>query len=231
MQAIVILDFGAQYSQLIARRVRALNVYCELLPFDAPAAEIEKLSPAALILSGGPNSVYDSGAPALPEYVLKSGLPVLGICYGMHLLAQALDGTVRRADRREYGPATINVSRSSPLFHGVPPTLNVWMSHGDSIERLPDGFATLAQSPNTPFAAVGDAARKLYAVQFHPEVTHSEHGLDILRNFVYGVCGIAPNWLPAGIVEESIAQARALVGDNARVLCALSGGVDSAVTA
>ncbi|MBI5878384.1 MAG: glutamine-hydrolyzing GMP synthase [Chloroflexi bacterium] len=231
MQAIVILDFGAQYSQLIARRLRALHVYCELLPFDAPQAEIEKLSPRALILSGGPNSVYDPGAPALPAYVLASGLPVLGICYGMQLIAQALHGVVHRADRREYGPATITVGGPSALFHGVPPALNVWMSHGDSVERLPDGFATLAQSPNTPFAAIGDAARRIYGVQFHPEVTHTEHGLDILRNFVYDVCGVSPNWVPANIIEESIAQVRAQTGPQGRVLCALSGGVDSAVTA
>ncbi|MBI3731959.1 MAG: glutamine-hydrolyzing GMP synthase, partial [Chloroflexi bacterium] len=188
MQSIVILDFGAQYAQLIARRVRELNVYCELLPHDAPRAEIERLSPRGFILSGGPSSVYDAGAPSLPPYLRAPSAPVLGVCYGMQLLAHELGGVVRPAGRREYGPATVSICDDSNLFRALPSSLNVWMSHGDSIEQLPAGFTTLAQSPNTPFAAMSDPARRIYGVQFHPEVTHTEHGLDILRRFVLEVC-------------------------------------------
>jgi GMP synthase (glutamine-hydrolysing) len=230
MQSIVILDFGAQYAQLIARRVRELNVYCELMPYDAPRAEIEKLSPRGFILSGGPSSVYDDGAPSLPPYVLEMGVPILGVCYGMQLLAYALHGVVRPSDKREYGPALIGVCDDSTLFHDMPRSLDVWMSHGDSIEQVPHGFTVLAQSPNTPIAAMGDVARRIYGVQYHPEVTHTQRGIDLLRNFVYDVCGCAPDWSPANIIEESIAEIGRTVG-AARVLCALSGGVDSAVTA
>jgi GMP synthase (glutamine-hydrolysing) len=229
MQSIVILDFGSQFTQLIARRVRELHVYCELLPHDAPRAEIERLSPRGFILSGGPSSVYDQGAPSLPAVVLESGVPVLGICYGMHLLAYHLDGIVRPTDKREYGPALVSV-RESAIFAGVPEELNVWMSHGDTIERVPAGFEVLARSTNSPIAAMGSPARCIYGVLFHPEVTHTDHGLDVLRNFVYGICGCTPDWSPANIIEESITQVRSQVGDG-RVLCALSGGVDSAVTA
>src|SRR5712692_2242201 len=157
MQSIVILDFGSQYTQLIARRVRELHVYCELLPHDAPRAEIEKLSPRGLILSGGPSSVYDAGAPQLPAYLLDMHLPVLGVCYGMQLLAHHLHGVVHPSAKREYGPALIGLCADASLFHGLPPSLNVWMSHGDSIEQVPDGFTILAHSVNTPIAAMGDA--------------------------------------------------------------------------
>ncbi len=230
MQSIVVLDFGSQYAQLIARRVRELHVYCELLPHDAPRAEIERLSPRGFILSGGPASVYDAGAPTLPPYLLDAQSAVLGVCYGMQLLAHALRGDVHPSSKREYGPATISVCERDSLFRDVPHTLNVWMSHGDSIARVPDGFTVLARSANTPIAAMGDPARRIYGVQFHPEVTHTQHGVDVLRNFVYDLCGCAPDWTPANIVHESIASVRAQVGD-ARVLCALSGGVDSAVAA
>jgi GMP synthase (glutamine-hydrolysing) len=229
MQSIVILDFGSQFTQLIARRVRELNVYCELLAHDAPRVEIERLAPRGFILSGGPASVYDPGAPCLPAVVLESGVPVLGICYGMHLLAHYLDGVVRPSAKREYGPASVSVCDSA-LFHGLPAALNVWMSHGDNTEQVPAGFEVLARSDNSPIAGMANAARGIYAIQFHPEVTHTEHGLDILRNFVYDICGCAPDWSAANIIEESIAQVRSQVGDG-RVLCALSGGVDSAVTA
>ena len=229
MQSIVILDFGSQFTQLIARRVRELHVYCELLPHDAPRAEIERLSPRGFILSGGPSSVYDPGAPGLPPVVLESGVPVLGICYGMHLLAHHLDGVVRPSAKREFGPATVSVCESA-IFRGIPPELNVWMSHGDNTDQVPTGFEVLGHSANSPIAAMGNAARGIYAIQFHPEVTHTEHGLDVLRNFVYDICGCTPGWSPASIIEESIAQVRAQVGEG-RVLCALSGGVDSAVTA
>ncbi len=230
MQSIVIIDFGSQYSQLIARRIRELKLYCELLPHDAPRAEIERLSPRGFILSGGPASVYDASAPTLPDYLLEMDVPVLGVCYGLQLLAHALNGVVRPATKREYGPATITVHDDSTLFRGVPHSLKVWMSHGDSIEQPPAGFSVLAQSANTPIAAMGDPVRRVFGVQFHPEVTHTQHGLDLLRNFVYDICGCQPDWYPANIIEETVAQVRAQVGD-ARVLCALSGGVDSAVTA
>ena len=229
MQSIVILDFGSQFTQLIARRVRELHVYCELLPHDAPRAEIERLSPRGFILSGGPSSVYDPGAPGLPAVVLESGVPVLGICYGMHLLAHHLDGVVRPSAKREFGPANVSVCESA-IFRGIPPELNVWMSHGDNTDQVPTGFEVLARSANSPIAAMGNALRGIYGIQFHPEVTHTEHGLDVLRNFVYDVCGCTPGWSPASIIEESITQVRAQVGEG-RVLCALSGGVDSAVTA
>ncbi|MCA1553609.1 MAG: glutamine-hydrolyzing GMP synthase, partial [Chloroflexi bacterium] len=225
MPSIVVLDFGSQYAQLIVRRVRELHVYCELLPHDAPRAEIERLSPRGFILSGGPASVYDAGAPPLPPYVLDAGVPVFGVCYGMQLLAHALHGDVRPSTKREYGAAQVSVRQPDALFRDVPPQLHVWMSHGDAIERAPDGFAVLAQSPNTPIAAMGDAARRVYGVQFHPEVTHTEHGLDLLRNFVLNVCGCTPDWLPENIIEQSVARIREQVGDE-RVLCALSGGVD-----
>ena len=230
MKSIVVLDFGGQYAQLLARRVRELHVYCELLPYDAPRAEIERLSPRGFILSGGPSSVYDQGAPSLPPYLLDDGRPVLGVCYGMQLLAYALHGDVRPSSKREYGPALLSLSDTDPLFANLPPALNVWMSHGDSIARVPDGFRLLARSSNTPVAAMGNAARHIYGVQFHPEVTHTQHGTALLRNFVYDICGCTPDWTPANIVEESVAQIRAQVGAG-RVLCALSGGVDSAVTA
>jgi GMP synthase (glutamine-hydrolysing) len=231
MQTIVILDFGGQTSQLIARRVRELNVYCELLPFDAPWSVVEQMQPRGIILSGGPASVYEPGAPQLPEYLTHPTVPVLGICYGMQLLARLLGGVVSPSDKREYGPATVNLREADALFAGIPATLNVWMSHGDTIEQAPPGFAVLARSQNSPVAAMSSHAQHIYGVQFHPEVTHTEHGLDLLRNFVYDTCGCTPDWAPANIVEESIAQVRAQVGEQARVLCALSGGVDSAVTA
>ncbi len=230
MQSIVVLDFGGQYAQLLARRVRELHVYCELLPFDAPRAEIERLSPRGFILSGGPSSVYDEGAPQLPPYLLDPGAPVLGVCYGMQLLARALHGDVQPSSKREYGPAIVNLCAADPLLSTLPHSFNVWMSHGDSIARVPEGFHLLAQSGNTPIAAMGDPARRIYGVQFHPEVTHTQHGVDLLRNFVYDICGCVPDWTPANIIEESVAQIRERVG-SARVLCALSGGVDSAVTA
>ncbi|NLE77548.1 MAG: glutamine-hydrolyzing GMP synthase [Chloroflexi bacterium] len=228
---VAVLDFGSQYSQLIARRVRDAQVYCELIPWNAPRERLEALQPDAYILSGGPNSVYGPGAPALPPFVLESGRPVLGICYGMQLLAQALGGRVAPAQEREYGPAELTVvDLASPLFQGLPFTMPVWMSHGDRIETLPPGFHPLATTANSPHAAMGDPARRLFGLQFHPEVVHTPHGGAILRNFLLQVCGMAPTWTPRAIVEDTIARLQEQVGDE-QVICGLSGGVDSAVTA
>ena len=230
-EAIVILDFGSQYSQLIARRVREAHVYCELLPWDAPLAAFERLQPKGFILSGGPASVYETGAPRLPDYVLASGRPVLGICYGMQLLTQALGGQVGAARRREYGPAEIRTGEvSSPLFANLPTRHTVWMSHGDRIEALPPGFEAIASSDNSPLAAMGHAARGIYGLQFHPEVSHTRNGPAILRNFLVDVCGCHGTWTPLNFIEESLAAIRAEVGSG-HVLCGLSGGVDSAVAA
>ena len=230
-EAVAILDFGSQYAQLIVRRVREARVYCGLVPWDAPHEQVERLNPRGFILSGGPASVYDEGAPTLPDYVLASGLPVLSICYGMQLLAHALGGRVAPAGEREYGPAELSVlALSSPLFANLPFSMKVWMSHGDRVEELPPGFAALASTANSPIAAMGNEARQLYGLQFHPEVVHTPHGGEIIRNFLYNVCGLKGTWTPASFVEEAVARIREQVGEG-RVICALSGGVDSTVTA
>ena len=231
---IAILDFGSQYTQLIARRVREAHVYCELFPWDAPPERVLALEPQGFILSGGPASVYAPDAPRLPDYVLEQGVPVLGICYGMQLLAHYLGGRVVPAAKREYGPAIVElVGPDNPLFHDLqPPTSNlkVWMSHGDRIEVLPAGFEVLALSPNSPVAAMGDLARGLYGLQFHPEVVHTERGQDVLRQFAVDVCGCRPDWTPVAFIERAVAAIGAQVGTE-RVVCGLSGGVDSSVTA
>ncbi|MEM7113823.1 MAG: glutamine-hydrolyzing GMP synthase [Chloroflexota bacterium] len=232
---IVVLDYGSQYSQLIARRVREANVYCELFSWRTPAETILALDPKGIILSGGPNSVYDDNAPTLPDYVLASRLPVLGICYGMQLLAHRLGGKVAGSSHREYGPAELVVEAvASVLFRDwqaeIAEQNQVWMSHGDKVELLPTGFVSLAQSSNSPFAAAADAARNYYAVQFHPEVVHTPQGATLLRNFVQGVCGCVPDWTPASFIEEQTAVIRNQVG-NGKVVLGLSGGVDSAVAA
>jgi GMP synthase (glutamine-hydrolysing) len=230
-EAVAILDFGSQYSQLIARRVREAHVYCELFRYDAPAEEVLALKPRGFILSGGPSSVYEPGAPQLPPYVLDSKLPVLGICYGMGLLAQELGGQVAAAQRREYGPALVQVTDlNCPLFVGLPFALPVWMSHGDRIEALPPGFAVVAQSDNSPVAAMAHPGRRLYGLQFHPEVIHTSQGAEIIRSFLFRVCGLQGTWTPAHFVDDAVAAIRRQVGDG-QVLCALSGGVDSAVVA
>ena len=229
-ETLVILDFGSQYTQLIARRVRELHVYSEILPHDAPRAEIVRLNPRGIILSGGPASVYDPDAPALPEFLLDLGLPLLGICYGMQLLAHQLGGRVEKTLTREYGPANVQVDQAGTLFADLPARLSVWMSHGDAITALPDGFAALAHSDTCPFAAMADPARKIYALQFHPEVAHTPHGIDILRHFLSDVCGCRGDWTPAAFISSTVSQIRARIG-SARVLCALSGGVDSTVAA
>ncbi|MCA1954777.1 MAG: glutamine-hydrolyzing GMP synthase [Anaerolinea sp.] len=224
--AIAILDFGSQYSQLIARRVREAQVYCELFPWDAPAEVVQAIEPCGYILSGGPSSVYEPNAPTIPDYVLRSGLPVLGICYGMQALTHALGGQVGAAQAREYGLADVRTVHSNPLLpDGSYP---VWMSHGDRIEQLPEGFEVLAISANSPFAAMGDLSRQLYGVQFHPEVHHTPGGRAMLRKFVLKICGAPPTWTPDSIVRQAVERIRARVGRQ-RVLSAVSGGVDSSV--
>jgi GMP synthase (glutamine-hydrolysing) len=236
--SVVILDFGSQYSQLIARRVRELNVYSELLPFDTPWSQISARHPKAVILSGGPASVYEDGAPHPDPAIWSSGLPTLGICYGMHLMAEALGGEVVSFERKEFGPAVVSVTADDGLFAGIEPEQAVWMSHGDSIERLPDGFRSTARTDSTPYAAVADPDRALYGIQFHPEVVHTKRGRDILRNFVVGIAGARQNWTPANFISSNVEDIRRRVeehsratGTDGRVLCALSGGVDSAVAA
>lgn len=226
MDAIAILDFGSQYAQLIARRVREAQVYCELFPWDAPAEQVRALNPKGYILSGGPASVYEAEAPQMPAYVLESGLPVLGICYGMQALTHALGGMVAAATEREYGAAQVEILAPNPLLPSGNQT--VWMSHGDRIETLPPGFAALARSRHSPVAMMGDAARGYFGLQFHPEVGHTPGGAQILRHFVLQVCGARAEWTPRSIIQKSVARIRFQVGDE-RVLSAVSGGVDSSV--
>ncbi|HEY4632696.1 MAG TPA: glutamine-hydrolyzing GMP synthase, partial [Candidatus Limnocylindrales bacterium] len=235
---VIVLDLGSQFAQLIARRVRELHVYSELLPFDTPYEELERRRASAIILSGSPNSVYDDDAPRPDARIWSGRIPVLGICYGAQLMAHELGGEVLPAERREYGPATVSISRPDPLFDGVDREQPVWMSHGDSIVRLPDGFQATAQTDSTPYAGLVDPTRHLYGIQFHPEVAHTPRGRDILRNFVLGIAGARPTWTPASFIETTVSGIReridrhaAETGTEGRVICALSGGVDSAVAA
>ena len=223
--SIAILDFGSQYAQLIARRVREAQVYCELFPWDAPPERVLALDPKGFILSGGPRSAYEEGAPVVPEYVLDSGKPVLGICYGMQALTVALGGQVDPAPEREYGHADLERLTPAPMLDGLS---SVWMSHGDRLTYLPEGFVALARSANSPYAAMGDSRRKYFGVQFHPEVRHTPNGGALLRHFAVEVCAARPDWTPLSIIEESQARVRTQLGD-ARVLAAVSGGVDSSV--
>ncbi len=227
---VAVLDFGSQFAQLIARRVRELNVYSELLPHDTPMAELERRGVKAVILSGGPSSVYDTDAPRADPALWSGRIPVLGICYGLQLMAHELGGEVVPSTKREYGPATVSVTDASGLFAGIEREQPVWMSHGDSILRPPEGFASTAQTDSTPYAGLADAGRNLYGIQFHPEVVHTPIGRDVLRNFVVGIAGVRDNWTAANLVETTVAEIRERVGEG-HVICALSGGVDSAVAA
>ncbi len=229
-EVIAILDFGSQYSRLIARRIREQNVYCELLPHDAGRDAVAGYNLKGIVLSGGPASVYEAGAPQAPAWVFDAGVPVLGICYGMQLIAHQLGGVVAQGREREFGHAVIHQDGGpSPLFGGLDPEIPVWMSHGDRIDQMPPGFRALAYSENSPVAAmVSDAG--IYGIQFHPEVAHTPQGVEILRNFVLRVCGCGGDWTPGNFVAETVQRIRAQVGDG-KVICALSGGVDSAVTA
>jgi GMP synthase (glutamine-hydrolysing) len=230
---ILVIDFGGQYTQLIARRVREVGVYSEILPFDATAEQIDALAPAGIILSGGPESVGTVGSPQISDAILSTGAPVLGICYGMQALAAKLGGAVETADHREYGYAEVKLAGTDPLLKGLAKpnaNLKVWMSHGDRVEKLPPGFTAIASSTNSPLAAMADVKRSIYALQFHPEVTHTEQGIEIIRRFVLEICGCEPTWTPKSIIAEHIASIRAKVGGD-RVLLGLSGGVDSSVVA
>jgi GMP synthase (glutamine-hydrolysing) len=232
---ILILDFGSQYTQLIARRTRELQVYCEIKPFYIPLRTIEACRPRGIILSGGPASVYEPEAPQCDRAIFEMGIPVLGICYGMQLMAHVLGGKVRSSPRREYGQAMMTIDRAEGLFEGISRqeeglSLSVWMSHGDHVEESPDGFERMAWSINCPFVAFGDPSRGLYGLQFHPEVAHTSHGQEILRNFFLEICGCKPSWNMGSFIQESVADIRKTVGSG-HVLCALSGGVDSSVVA
>lgn len=229
-QSIVILDFGSQYTQLIARRIRELKVFSAVLPCTAPLDEIKSYRPAGIILSGGPCSVYDTDAPPADERVLALGVPVLGVCYGLQFITHKLGGKVSPAARREYGHAEVNITGQSRLFKGLPPSVNVWMSHGDHAEQLPQGFRKTANS-SSALAAIEDESRRIFAVQFHPEVHHTKFGTDLLRNFVYDICGARGDWTPQHFIDETIRQVRETAGEQGRAICALSGGVDSAVAA
>jgi len=229
-EAVAIIDFGSQYSMLIARRVRECRVYCELVPHDAPWQRVASLKPRGFIFSGGPASVYDTGAPLAPAYVYETRLPILGICYGTQVLAHQLGGKVVQGTRREYGHAILHQGDvESPIFADLPPAMPVWMSHGDQIVEMPPGFASLGYTENSPIAVMGNA-HGLIGLQFHPEVAHTPQGKDILKNFLYHICGCSGNWTTGSFIADSVDRIRNQVG-NGRVICALSGGVDSAVTA
>ncbi|HET9597130.1 MAG TPA: glutamine-hydrolyzing GMP synthase [Anaeromyxobacteraceae bacterium] len=229
-EKILILDFGSQYTQLIARRLRELGVYCEIHPCTVSAEQIRAYRPRGVVLSGGPASVLAEGSPRPDRAVFELGVPVLGICYGLQLMAHELGGKVASAAHREYGPASIDVKQSSPLFQGLPPKLDVWMSHGDRVDALPPGFEPIASTPSSPYAAAEDRRRRFYAVQFHPEVVHTPRGSELLRNFALGVCGLSGTWSMRAYAEVAVEQIRGQVKDG-HVICALSGGVDSAVAA
>ncbi len=229
-QMLVILDFGSQYSELIARRIRETQVYSEVIPYHTSVAEIQAMNPRGIILSGGPNSVYDEGAPTCDPAIWDLGIPVLGVCYGMQLMVQQLGGSVERAERGEYGKADLHIDDPTDLLTNVEDGSTMWMSHGDSVVTMPPGFELLAHTDNTPCAAIADHQRKFYGVQFHPEVVHSVHGMALIRNFVYHACGCEPTWTTEAFIDEAIRLIRDQVGDK-RVLLALSGGVDSSTLA
>ncbi len=227
---VIVLDFGAQYSQLIARRVRECKVYCEILPFSTPVEKILEKNPKGIILSGGPSSVYAPGAPHVSPELFQLGVPVLGICYGIQMISYALKGKVQKAHKREFGLATLKIKDHHNLFAGLPGSLKAWMSHGDQVVKLPLGYKVLASTDNCPLAAAGNESKKIYGIQFHPEVVHTEKGTKILENFVRKVCGCRPTWNMDAYEKTAVHQIREQVGKG-RVLCGVSGGVDSTVTA
>ena len=229
---VVVLDFGSQYTQLIARRVREQRVYCEILPCDTPLERLRALRPRAIVLSGGPSSVLAEGAPQVDPELFRMGVPVLGICYGLQLLVHTLGGRVAPAERREYGPASLQVVRPEGILspYALDEHIDVWMSHGDRVEALPEGFVVLGRSDNSPYAAVADLDRRFFGVQFHPEVAHTPRGAELLEAFLFEVAGLEPDWTPGSFVEQAVRRIAEQVGDGAAV-CGLSGGVDSAVAA
>ena len=230
MDEIIVIDFGSQYTQLIARRVRELKVYSEIIPCNAPFSEIKKRKSKGIILSGGPASVYEKDSPRIDLEVFNLGIPILGICYGMQLITHLLGGKVSYAEKREYGKAILKIDDSEDLFANVKNNSTVWMSHADKINKMPEGFIQLAHTENSPYAAMADRGRKIYALQFHPEVVHTEEGKKVLENFVLKICGCKPTWDMHSFVERETEEIRKKVGKY-KVVCALSGGVDSTVTA
>jgi GMP synthase (glutamine-hydrolysing) len=232
-ELVLVLDFGSQYTQLIARRIREQRVYCEILPCTVPLERVRAMGPRAIVLSGGPASVYEDGAPSVDVGVFSLGVPVLGICYGLQLIAHLLGGRVERAREREYGHARVVVERAEGIFHrfSAGEALEVWMSHGDRIAALPSGFQTVGVTKSTPFCAVGNPRDRIYGVQFHPEVVHTPRGPDLLASFLFDVAGLRPTWTPGVFTEQAVAEVQAKVGPNEEVLCGLSGGVDSSVAA
>ena len=232
LDKILILDFGSQYTQLIARKIREQKVYCEIHPFNYQVDKIKEFSPKGIILSGGPSSVYGKDAPIIGKEVLELGVPVLGICYGMQLISHLLGGRVFSSDKREYGRTEIQILADKAIFEGFDPAQKktVWMSHGDKIEQLPDGFEVLAKTDNTPYCAAADFTRRLYTVQFHPEVVHTQGGVQILRNFVFGICKCCANWDMGSFIQRQLKEIKEKVGDK-NVILGLSGGVDSSVAA
>lgn len=229
-EMIVVLDFGGQYNQLIARRIRDLGVYSELMPFNTSAEKIRELNPRGIVFSGGPSSVYSENAPAVDPEIYELDIPILGICYGMQLMAHQLHGKVEKASKREYGKAAIRFIEDSPLVHELSKELTVWMSHGDHVIDLPQGFYVTASTEHAPIAAMSHPEKKLYGVQFHPEVSHTTHGNEMIHNFIYHVCSCEGQWNMGTFIDETIRDIREQVGDR-KVLCALSGGVDSSVVA
>jgi GMP synthase (glutamine-hydrolysing) len=232
-QSVLILDYGSQYTQLIARRVRECSVYCEIQPGTLTLERIRELEPSAIILSGGPQSVYGGDAPKSDPGLFESGLPVLGICYGQQLMAHQLGGKVEPSNQREYGPADLEIEHSVGVLAPFKRAerIGVWMSHGDKLTALPPGFVRIAHSGHAPLAAMADPARKLYGIQFHPEVAHTPRGIELLRAFLFDVAELSPSWTPGSFVDESVAKVKAMIPDGARVICGLSGGVDSSVAA
>jgi GMP synthase (glutamine-hydrolysing) len=227
---VLVVDFGAQYAQLIARRIRECNVYSEIVAYDLPIADLMAKRPAGIVLSGGPSSVYEEGAPGIDPQIFALGIPVLGLCYGLQLMAQGLGGEVAATGAREYGGTALSVDDSGVLLADLDREETVWMSHGDSVVKAPEGFRITAHTESSPVAAMEDRERGLFGVQFHPEVGHTAHGMDIMKRFLYEGCGVLPDWTPANVIERSVERIREQVGDR-EVLCALSGGVDSAVAA
>ncbi|HEX6230897.1 MAG TPA: glutamine-hydrolyzing GMP synthase [Actinomycetota bacterium] len=227
---VLVVDLGAQYAQLIARRIRECHVYSEIVPHDLPADELKACRPAGVVLSGGPASVYEEGAPVVDPDLFELGVPVLGICYGHQLMARALGGEVAATGRREYGGTTLHVTQPGVLLKDLAPEEPVWMSHGDAVTRAPEGFRVTSRTEQIPIASMEDPERGMFAVQFHPEVAHTPKGTAVMKRFLYDACGLLPEWTPANVIERSVAAVREQVGD-AEVLCALSGGVDSAVAA
>ena len=227
---ILILDFGSQYTQLIARRIRGLNVYSEVLPFSTSNEIIREKSAKGIILSGGPSSVKDKNAPTLDKKVFDLGIPILGICYGMQLIADQFGGNVQPSSTREYGAATLEINDPSKLFHDIPKEINIWMSHSDSVGKIPSGFKGLGCTSSCKIAAFEHTEKSIYGIQFHPEVSHTDYGKDIIQNFIKNICKVENNWTSDAFIEHSINRIKEQVGNN-NVLCALSGGVDSSVVA